>query len=110
MVKIAIQRELLKILCARVINNSITGNQIMPKRSLQGSPLKKLKVNHKYLDMVKPKNGSSNVQAQHNLEASEKTQNDTNGERNIDVQKSANIKVEYLEIPVKSESDKKSYR
>lgn len=83
----------------------------MPKRFFQAPPKKKIKLSHRYIDMVKSTNGTGSVLRDgHNLGSSDKTRDDNNDETSDVLEDFADIKVDYLQVPVKSENDKKEYR
>ncbi|XP_003401691.1 nardilysin isoform X1 [Bombus terrestris] len=81
---------------------------IMPTRSIQGPPEKKLKLNQSSINSIQ----NSNIPTEHNLNMvidKMQTENQTQ-ETFVCVSKQPREKVTYLETPVKSENDKKEYR
>ena len=100
----------------RCPKNEVSSLYIMPKRSLQSLSLnKKIRLGKHnsttYNKLTHLRNSCSNLQTvsekqkEHSLKQNKMTINDANGEKEACV-----IKVEYLDSPVKSESDKKDYR
>ncbi|XP_011306829.1 nardilysin [Fopius arisanus] len=92
------------------VKNLASHNRIMPKRSLGVSPVKKkFKSHHNQISqkMVIPQSDSPSVEDS-NL-ADDRITASSMSDIKIE-EATANIKVEYLDIPIKSDNDKKEYR
>ncbi|XP_015122355.1 nardilysin-like [Diachasma alloeum] len=94
------------------VKNLVNHNWIMPKRSLSVPPVKKkLKSHHHQVNqrMVVPKCESPLSADGSNLTGENMTVSSTSSDVKIE-EATANIKVEYLDTPIKSDNDKKEYR
>ncbi|XP_015592336.1 nardilysin isoform X2 [Cephus cinctus] len=86
------------------VNRKVFVSCIMPKRFLQGPPKKKLKLNHNSLKMSKTEIATRDVNPNHGGKIQNEILKNELGQQNH------NVKIEYLDTPVKSENDKKEYR
>ncbi|XP_063992103.1 nardilysin-like [Diachasmimorpha longicaudata] len=94
------------------VKNLVNHNRIMPKRSLSVPPAKKkIKFHHHQVNqkMVVPNCECPSSGDDSNLTGGNMTMSSASGDVKIE-EATANIKVEYLDTPIKSENDKKEYR
>ena len=109
-----------KILSACYVNNKVTNALIMPKRFLQSSHVKKkkLKLSHNSTDKLKLTIATSCKSNLKNLDKMQRTNssflNNSNPAltalNNFETVNFRDVKVDYLDVPIKSENDKKEYR